>query len=122
MALGRQMGTFTFRVTSTTHTSTTVEVNYEGSMRGDLSGSGEGTLTVPSVPGAKSGTWSWNGASYLDNGDIIGAVSQGMWEAIGTHRWRLHGSVNFSDGRMAGVEAEATQATRSLVGTLYEWS
>jgi hypothetical protein len=125
MAIGKQIGEYSFKATSTTYTpgpgsAITQQINYQGSATGQLTGVAQGTLTVVAEAGAKSGNWSWCGASYLDNGDIVGATAQGTWEPIGKHKWRLRGAANFSDGRVAATEGEADLQT--LAGKLSEWS
>jgi hypothetical protein len=125
MALGKQIGEYSFKAISTTYTpgpgsAITQQINFQGSATGDLAGVAQGTLTVVAEPGAKSGNWSWCGASYLDNGDIVGATAQGTWEPIGKHKWRLRGVAHFSDGRIAATEGEGDLQT--LAGKLSEWS
>ena len=125
MALGKLMGEYSFKATSNTYTpgpgsAITQQINYRGTVTGQLTGVAEGTLTVVAEPSAKSGNWSWCGASYLDNGDIVGATAQGTWEPSGKHKWRLRGSASFSDGRITATEGEADLET--LAGKLSEWS
>ena len=125
MALGKAIGEFSFKSTSFTYTpgpgsAVTTQINYQGSVTGELAGVAQGTMTVVAEPGAKSGNWSWCGATYLNNGDTVGASAQGTWEPSGKHKYRLRGSVNFSDGRIAATEAEADLQT--LAGKLSEWS
>ena len=61
-------------------------------MSGDMAGVDQGTLTAAAELGAKSGTWSWCGAIYLNDGGIIGTSAQGTIEEVGKHKWRLVGS------------------------------
>lgn len=96
--------------------------NFEGSAKGEgFTGPVLGTLTAGGAPGAKSGTCSWAGTSYLDNGEEINAKGEGTWESIGTHKWRVRGINYLSDGRTIASDGEITLATRSFTGTLYEW-
>ena len=128
MALGKPMAEFSFKAITATYTAgpgsaMTNAINFEGELTGDMAGPAQGTLTtVMAEPNAKTGTWSWSGVTYLANGDIVGATSQGTIETVGSHKWRLRGQATFSDGHTAAVEGEGDLATRTLAGTLYEWS
>lgn len=128
MALGKPMAEFSFKAITARYTSgpgraMSSEINFEGELTGNMAGPAQGTLTtVVAEPNAKNGTWSWSGMTYLANGDIVGATSQGTLETVGSHKWRLLGQATFSDGSTAAVEGEGDLATRSLAGTLYEWS
>jgi hypothetical protein len=99
-------------------------VLFEGSAKGEgLTGPALGTLTaVGDAPGAKSGTCSWAGASYLDSGEELNSKGAGTWEKIGTHKWRIRATTYFSDGRTMAAEGVIDLATRSFSGTLHEWS
>jgi hypothetical protein len=128
MAIGKQLGEFSFKSTSLTYTAMgaggTVQGNFEGSAKGEgLTGPALGTLTaVGDAPGAKSGTCSWAGASYLDSGEELNSKGAGTWEKIGTHKWRIRATTYFSDGRTMAADGVIDLATRSFSGTLHEWS
>jgi hypothetical protein len=92
-----------------------IQVNCEGSATGF--GTIAGTLTT--IPG-KSGTFTYHGASYLENGDILTSTANGIFESSGTHRWRTRGDVAISDGRVIGAEGEMELAGRSWSGKLFE--
>ena len=63
MAVGKQIGEFSFKSTSFTYSAAgTVQGNFEGSVKGEgLTGPVLGTLTAVGALGAKSGTCSWVG-------------------------------------------------------------
>ena len=126
MALGKQIASWTYKVTSTRYSpgpgkATTLHLDMGGPISGDLAGAGQGTLTAVAELGAKSGTWSWCGAVYLNDGGITGTIGQGTSEEIGKHKWRLVGVAQTAEGRTMGVEAEGDFATQTLAGKLIEW-
>lgn len=124
MASGQQTVEFSLKATSLTFTpgpagSVIVQANWEGTATG--LGATLGTATfVPA--GMKSGTYSWCGVSYLDNGDSITDNAQGTIESSGRHKWRTQGIDHLSDGRVMRVEGEIDLATRSWTGKLIEKS
>jgi hypothetical protein len=120
MASGKQLGEFSFKLTSLTFTpgpasSVLVQVNCEGPATGY--GTVAGTLTA--VAG-KSGTFSWCAAAYLDNGDQLSGTGSGTFESSGKHRWRTRGFVDVSDGQTVATEGEMDLATRSWNGKIFE--
>lgn len=126
MALGKQIASWTYKITSTRYSpgpgkATTLQLDMGGSVSGEMAGAGQGTLTAVGELGAKSGTWSWCGAIYLNDGGVIGTSGQGTVEEIGKHRWRLVGVAQTAEGRNVGVEAEGEFATQTLSGKLFEW-
>jgi hypothetical protein len=125
MAAAKQIAEFSFKSTSLTYTATdgggSVQVNYEGSAKGEgLTGPVLGTLTAKGTPGAKSGTCSWAGIQYLDNGEELSSQAGGTWQKTGTHKWRLRGMSHMSDGRTLAFDGVVDLATRSFSGTLSE--
>jgi hypothetical protein len=128
MAVGKQLAEFSFKSTSVTYTAMgtggTAQANMEGSAKGEgLTGAALGTLTaVSDAPGAKSGTCTWTGASYLDSGEELSSRAAGTWESIGTHKWRIRAVTYFSDGRTMAADGKLDLASRSFAGTLNEWS
>ena len=127
MALGKEAGSWTYKVTSTRYTpgpgsGQTVEVDMGGPVTGEMPGTGQGTLTAVSKPGAKTGTWSWCGALYLNDGGIVETTGKGTIEESGKHKWRLHGFAQASDGRSWAVEMAADFATQTVTGKAFEWS
>jgi hypothetical protein len=128
MATGKQSGEFSFKSTSVTFTAMgaggTAQLNFEGSTKGPgIAGTTLGTLTAASSgPGAKSGTCSWEGATYLDGGEELNSRAAGSWEKVGTHKWRIRATTYFSDGRTMAADGTMDLATRAFTGTLHEWS
>jgi hypothetical protein len=127
MALGKESGEFSFKVTSTTFSETGaaerggfhVQINLLGTATG---GTVEGTLTLTGEPGAKSGTGSFRGANFLDDGNIISGTGEGTWETVGKHKWRIRGINYRSDGSTVASDGELVLATQSYQGKLYEWN
>jgi hypothetical protein len=92
-------------------------------MKGEgFSGPLLGTLTARGAPGAKSGTCSWIGVLYRDDGEEGTAKGEGTWEKIGPHTWRIRGIDYLTDGRTIAFEGEIQLAARSFNGSLYEWN
>ncbi len=124
MASGQQTVEFSLKVTTLTFTpgpagSVLVQANWEGTATG--LGATLGTATfVPA--GMKSGTYSWCGVSYLDNGDSMTDNAQGIIESSGRHKWRTQGIDHLSDGRVMRVEGEIDLAARLWTGKLIEKS
>ena len=130
MALGKQIGEFSLKETSTTLTpSSGGAVNLQGNFRGQVSGNaGEGvvlgTLTIEFAPDMKSGTWSYCGMTASSRGGGNTVKSQGTCEEVSPLTFRYRGTGQFSDGRTCGVEFDgiANTAEWTLSGKLYEWS
>ena len=120
MASGKQIGEFSLKATSLTFTpgpgsSTVIQGNFEGTATGFGAVLGTGTFV-----GGKSGTFSWCGGAYLDNGDTLAGDGPGTYESSGRHKWRTQGIVNLTDGRSMISEGEIDLATRSWNGQLFE--
>jgi hypothetical protein len=119
MALEKQIGEFSYKVTSTTYSETSAQINLHGTATGF--GTVEGTMTVTGEPGATSGKVSFRAAAFLDDGKIINGTGEGTWETVGKHKWRVRG-INYVDGRTFASDGELELATQSFSGKLYEWS
>ncbi len=122
MASGQQLGEFSLKIASLTFTpvpggSTLVQANLEGTATGFGAVLGTGTFVV-----GKSGTHSWCGAAYLDNGDIIMTNGQGTQESSGRHKWRTQDVHHLSNGQTLGVEEEIDLAARTWSGKFFERS
>ena len=130
MALGKQVGKFTLKQTSSTVTpgsggALTLQINLQGEQSGEaLDGLGVGTLTVEYEPNMKSGTWSYCGMTLLTSGGGNTVNAQGTWEESGHLKFRHKGTAKFSDGGTRGLEFEndASSGSVTLTGTVYEWS
>ena len=117
---GKEIGEFSFNLTSLNFSpgpagSVVIQVNCEGTATGF--GTVAGSLAT--IPG-KSGTFSWCGAAYLDNGDLLTSTGSGTHESIGKHRWRTRGDVVISDGRTIWAEGELTLADKAWRGKVFE--
>ncbi len=120
MAKGKATGEFSFKSTSLRVSpgpggSTVIE----STMEGTASGFGAVIATAAFV-GRKSGTFSFCGAAYMDNGETSTASGSGTYESIGKHRWRTDSLVTTSEGQSIIGEGEIDFATRSWKGTMFE--
>jgi len=128
MALGKEIGQFSFKSTSATlipgpGKAITFQTNFEGTSKGEAGEGIEfGTLTVIAEPGAKSGTWEWCGAVFLKGGGGLGGNSHGTWHESGPNKWQYRGTGQYSDGRLFAIESEEDLATRTITGKSYEWT
>ena len=130
MALGKQIGEFSLKQTSSTVTpgsggTLAMQINLQGQLSGEAGeGIAIGTMSVAYEPNLKSGTWSYCGMDALNSGGGSTVNSQGTWEETGRLKFRHRGTAQFSDGRTCGVEFEndATSGSVILSGKLYEWS
>jgi hypothetical protein len=126
MALGKQLASWSYKITSTRYSpgpgkATTLHLDMGGPMSGELTGMGQGTLTVVTELGAKNGIWDWCGALYLNDGGIISTSARGAFEEVGKHKWRLMGVAQTAEGRIFGTEFEGDFATQTVNGKLFEW-
>ena len=122
MAIGKEIGEFSVKVTSTTYAEEggSVQINVEGTATGY--GTVLGTLTLRGEPGAKLGSLSWRGQGFLEDGDNLASTGQGTWEEIGKHKWRTRLIVTNSKGECHGSDGHLDLATRTLTGKMLEWS
>ena len=75
-----------------------------------------------SEPAAKNGALSWRGEAYLENGEVLGAVGEGAFEALGNHQWRTRLIITTTDGQIFASDGLLDLAKRSLTGKNLEWS
>ncbi len=118
----KQSGEFSFKITSLIFTpgpanSVLVQATCEGTATGYGAVLGTHTFVV-----GKSGTHSWCGACYLDNGDIILTNGQGTQESSGRHKWRTQDVHHLSNGQTVSVEGEIDLAARTWSGKFSEKS
>lgn len=122
MAKGTSLGEFSQQSTSATYLpgpggSTLTQVNFEGTARGF------GTIGVTATfVGAKAGTFSANGAAYLENGDLLTGAATGSFESSGANRWRTSCIWRISDGSALLSEGEIDLASRTWKGENFEWN
>ena len=121
MALGKEIGDFSFNLTSTSYAEDGdgVQLNYEGTATGF--GTVLGSLYGRGEPGAKQGTCSWRAQAFLDSGDQVVGSGEGTWEEIGKHRWRVRILNQTSDGQIFAADGAVDLASRSFAGKLIEW-
>ena len=122
MAIGKEIGTFTFKSVTTSYAleGGSVQVNLDGTAKGY--GTVLGTLTFRGEPGAKSGSLSWRGQGFLDDGKTVTGAGEGVWEESGKHKWRTRLIVSNSDGTSHASEGLLDLETRTLSGKMLEWS
>ena len=122
MAIGKEIGDFSFKIVSTTYAEEggSVQVNCDGTATNY--GTVLGTMTFRGEPGAKSGSLSWRGQGFLDNGDTVVGTGEGAWEEIGKHEWRTRLIVSTSDGRCFASDGHLSLKDRTLKGKQLEWS
>ncbi len=122
MALGKEIGDFTFKQTSATYAEDggSVSVNFDGTAT--RFGTVLGTLIARGEPGAKQGTCSWRGQGFLENGDNVVGLGEGTWQETGKHQWRIRMINQTSDGQIFAADRRLDLATRSFSGKLIEWS
>lgn len=99
MAMGKEIGEFSCKVVSVTYADEGLgtSINFDGTA------SGFGTVLGPTVfsasgPGATSGTCSYTGEGFLDDGSVIGGKGQVVWQTSGKHQWRIRSIVLLSNG------------------------
>jgi hypothetical protein len=122
MAIGKEIGQFTLKTTSTSYAEEggNVRIDFDGTATGY--GTVLGTLTFHGEPGATTGPLSWRGQGFLENGETVAGAGQGNWEASGRHQWRTRLVVSTSDGRCHASEGYLDLKTRTLSGKMLEWS
>jgi len=122
MAIGKEIGDFSFKSTSTSYAEdgSGVQIDLDGTATGY--GTVLGTLSLRSEPGAKAGSCSWRGQGFLENGEIVVGAGEGNWEEIGKHQWRTRMVVTTSDGGTHASDGQLDLASRTLKGKMLEWS
>jgi hypothetical protein len=122
MAIGKEIGDFTLKSTSTSYAEEggSVQINCDGTATGY--GTVLGTLTLRGEPGAKKGPLSWRGQGFLENGETVTGAGEGNWEEIGKHKWRTRLIVTTSDGRCHASDGQLNLQSRTLSGKMLEWS
>ncbi len=122
MAIGKEIGEFSLKATSTTYAEEggTVQINLDGKATGY--GDVLGTLTFRGEPGAKTGPLTWRGQGFLENGDTVTGTGEGTWEEIGKQKWRTRLLVTTSDGGCHASDGHLEFQSRTLTGKMLEWS
>lgn len=128
MAMGKELGDFTFKTTSFGYSpgeggGETVAMNMEGGLEGAAGKlTALGTLTASPDEAATTGTYTWLGRDFASDGSTRVATGGGFFSKSGNGTWAMRGYVLWSDGSGAGIEGELNLASRSLTGKAYEWS
>ncbi len=120
MALGKEVGEFSFKITSINFSDEGATVYCYGKATNFVTVLG--TMIFPGEPGRANGPISWRGSAFLENGEEVGAVGEGAFEALGNHRWRTRLVITTADGQMFASDGELDLASRSLKGKQLEWS
>jgi hypothetical protein len=122
MAIGKEIGEFTLKSITTRYVleGVLVEVNFDGTATGY--GTVLGTLFFRGEAGATSGALSWRGQGFLDSGETVTGAGEGIWEEAGKHKWRTRLIVSTSDGKSHASEGYLDLKSRTLSGTMLEWS
>lgn len=121
MALGKEIGDFSFKLTSAAYAEdgSGVQLNYDGEATGF--GTVLGTMYGRGEPGAKQGTCSCRAEAFLDNGDQVVGQGEGTWEEVGKHQGRVRAINHTSDGQSFASDGIIDLGSRSFKGKLIEW-
>jgi hypothetical protein len=121
MALGKEVGSFSFKITSVNYDADgSTQVNVDGVAEGF--GPVIGTLTFRGEAGATVGSITWRGEAFPENGAVLAGVGEGTWEALGRHQWRSRAVIRTSDGRTFGSDGLIDVPKRTYSGKNLEWS
>jgi hypothetical protein len=122
MALGKEIGSFSFKLTSVSYAGPegSAQLNVDG--KADRYGTVLGTLVLSGAPGAKNGSASWRGEGFLENGEVVAGTGEGSWQEIGKHKWRTRMIIRVSDGEIFASDGQLDLASRSYTGKNLEWS
>ncbi len=95
--------------------------NWEGEATGF--GAVFGSLHVPlGDSNATSGSCSWVGQAFLEDGTWATGVGEGTWEQVGGgHQWKLHfPALTVSSGEVLRCEGVIDLESRTFTGQMYE--
>jgi hypothetical protein len=121
MALGKELGDFKFKITSVAYAEDgAAYINVDGTATGY--GTVLGTVVARGEPGAKSGTVSWMGEGFLEDGSVVRGQGQGTYEECGRHQWRTRMLISVSNGDTIASDGRIDLASRSFSGKNLEWS
>lgn len=124
MAVGNQIGTFNLTSTSITlHAKgsnvSTAEVNFEGTVSGEMASTVLATMTVESNDGV-NGDYRICARCFAPDGTVFDAVGDGKTTSAGGQKWTVAGVTTLSDGRSTAVQGEIDLAARSFSGKMFE--
>ena len=120
MALGKEIGEFSHKVTSVTYGETSTQWNVQG--LGSSGGTVQGTLTFTGGADSECGAMSGRGVVFMKDGTRMNNVGEGIWNTVGQHKWRIRMLNSRSNGLITLVDSELDLATLSWQGKVYEWS
>ena len=124
MALGKKLGSFELQATSFSLSkakgdSIQTQLNFEGMMNGDVEGRILVTMTIVSKDG-KDGTFETCGRYFLENGEVIDALTSGKTTSLGGQKWRVAGVGDTSAGQSIATRGEIDLADHAYSGELFE--
>ena len=124
MKKGKQVGEYSsgltsIRVIANDEGKSLIEMSFEGkSATGPTGFDFIGTVTCLA---GKTGTYKYQGAVYLENGDIHSSAGEGKYERLAHDRWRNEGSVARVDGSAHFIdEGEMNLTDRTWNGKIFE--
>ena len=124
--MSEQIGEFSLKHAGSTYAKTLEgELANYANFTGTASGYGAvfGTLKFQnplSDVGSGSGTCTWSGQAFLDDGTSVGGFGEGTWQQIGNeNKWTVNMNVEVSDGSRHRSEGEIDLATLSFTGKMF---
>ena len=99
-----------------------INANWEGEATGYGGVFGTPNITQPLDNfNNKSGTCSWVGQGFLDDGTTVGGLGEGTWEqqTEGQHKWIIKMDIVVSNGDQIHTESEIDLAARTFEGKIY---
>jgi hypothetical protein len=120
MALGKEIGEFSMKVTSVIHEETSAHWNVQGLE--SSGGTAQATLTFTGGADSERGAMSGRGVVFMKDGTRLNNVGEGIWNTVGQHKWRIRMLNSRSDGLITLVDSELDLATLSWQAKVYEWS
>ena len=96
--------------------------NWEGTATGYGAVFGTLNVTTPlAEAGATSGSCTWAGQGFPEDGTTLGALGEGTWKKLeGQHRWTVSMEIEVSNGDRIRSEGEIDLETRTYTGKIFE--
>ena len=93
--------------------------NWQGTATGYGTIFGTLSLSQPlAEAGATSGSCTWAGQAFLEDGTALGALGEGTWQQLeGQHKWKVSLLIDNSNGDRNQCEGEIDLATLTFNGT-----
>jgi len=95
------------------------EINFEGSINGELNGSVYATMNFRTADG-KDGNYTLTSLVILSNGDIVGASGRGTTSHASSQQWNVAGVSDVSDTSSMAVKGLIDLENHSFTGELFE--